>query len=64
MLEEKMLEHGTPGQIFVAKNYGYTDRQEIVSENTNINKNVAELSNDEQQQRIDELKKRLAELEK
>lgn len=36
-LEEKLLEHGTSGQIFLAKNYGYSDRQEIVSNNVNTN---------------------------
>lgn len=30
-LEEKMMEKGTAGQIFLAKNYGYTDRQDIVN---------------------------------
>jgi hypothetical protein len=59
MLEEKMLEHGTPGQIFVAKNYGYTDRQEIVSENTNINKNVSEMTTEEAEKRISELMEKL-----
>ena len=36
-LEEKLLEHGTAGQIFLAKNYGYSDRQEILSHNINNN---------------------------
>jgi DNA-binding XRE family transcriptional regulator len=36
-LEEKLLEYGTAGQIFLAKNYGYTDRQDVVSNNVNMN---------------------------
>lgn len=41
-LEERLLEFGNAGQIFIAKNYGYTDRQEITSnnKNENINHNV------------------------
>lgn len=38
-IEEKLLEHGTAGQIFLAKNYGYSDRQEILSNNINTNNN-------------------------
>lgn len=34
-LEEKMMMEGKAGQIFLAKNYGYTDRQEIESSGTN-----------------------------
>lgn len=30
-LEERTVMEGKPGQIFIAKNYGYTDKQEIVS---------------------------------
>ena len=29
-LEELMIKEGKPGQIFVAKNYGYTDKQELL----------------------------------
>lgn len=38
-IEEKLLEHGTAGQIFLAKNYGYSDRQEILANNINTNNN-------------------------
>ena len=41
-LEEKLIEEGKAGQIFLAKNYGYTDRQEIISNNTNFNANAKE----------------------
>jgi len=30
-MEEKLMLKGTAGQIFLAKNYGYTDRQDIVN---------------------------------
>ena len=38
-IEEKLLEHGTAGQIFLAKNYGYSDKQEILANNINTNNN-------------------------
>lgn len=34
-LEEKLMMEGKAGQIFLAKNYGYADRQEIESSGTN-----------------------------
>jgi len=40
-LEERLMEEGKPGQIFIAKNYGYTDKQEITN---NINTNGKPLS--------------------
>jgi len=30
-LEEQLITQGKGGQIFLAKNYGYTDRQEIIN---------------------------------
>lgn len=53
-LEERLLEEGKPGQIFIAKNYGYTDKQEIVSENRNINQDITNLSKEDIQKQIDE----------
>ena len=54
-LEEKLMMEGKPGQIFIAKNYGYTDKQEIESSNTNLNTDLTSLSPDERQKRINEL---------
>ena len=36
-LEEMIVVDGRAGQIFLAKNYGYTDKQEIESTNLNLN---------------------------
>lgn len=44
-LEEMITVDGRAGQIFLAKNYGYTDKMEVESNNTNHNYNYeAELS--------------------
>lgn len=58
-LEERLYEEGKPGQIFIAKNYGYTDKQEIVSENHNVNENLDTLSKEERENRIKELYSKL-----
>ena len=36
-LEQYLIKEGKAGQIFLAKNYGYYDKQEIVSISKNIN---------------------------
>jgi hypothetical protein len=42
-LEEKLNVEGKAGQIFLAKNYGYTDRQEIVNKtSSDIDKELKE----------------------
>lgn len=41
-LEEELMIKGNSGQIFLAKNYGYTDKQEV--ENTNYNHDISDES--------------------
>lgn len=55
-LEEKAITNGNAGTIFILKQYGYNDRQEIVSENVNVNKNI-----DLTQLSVEEIKKILNE---
>ena len=52
-LEEAMYTQSKIGQIFIAKNYGYRDQQEIVS--VNLNKDVSNLSDEELEERLTKL---------
>lgn len=38
--EERVISEGKPGQIFLMKNYGYTDKQEV--QNTNYNHEISD----------------------
>lgn len=58
-LEEALYTEGKPGQIFIAKNYGYTDKQDIESKNINITQDITMLSPDERAKRIQELESKL-----
>lgn len=51
-LEELMIKEGKPGQIFVAKNYGYTDKQELLQ--TLVN-NQESYSSEELQDKIKDI---------
>lgn len=65
-LEETLYIEGKPGQIFIAKNYGYTDKQEVESKNVNYNKNedVTLLSAAERKAELEKTNKEIEELEK
>jgi hypothetical protein len=54
-LEERCIDDGKAGQIFILKNYGYSDKQEIESTNTNVNTDITALTEEERKKRLQEL---------
>lgn len=59
-LEELLVQEGKAGQIFLAKNYGYTDKMEINSNNVNINQNI-EVTEDEASKILEQMSKKIKE---
>lgn len=54
-MEERCIMDGKPGQIFILKNYGYSDKTEIESTNTNVTADIHDLADEERKRRLAEL---------